>query len=123
MTGYQPYKIRWEFFQSVAVSTIVWLHHLDFNEILGEKARWDLCKDVVCCFEQILEAAPQQNSCTATYFLSQKPSGKTNKTSKGQLICNILPWTSTHGYTSVDQPAETYIYLLCADSRCCQDDL
>ena len=43
-------------------STIVWLDHLDFNEIFGEKARWELHKDAVCCFEQILEAALQKTA-------------------------------------------------------------
>ena len=39
------------------VSTIVWLHNLDFNETLGEKARWELLKDAVNRFEQIQQAA------------------------------------------------------------------
>ena len=38
--------------------TVVWLHYLDSNETLGEKARWELYKDAACCFEQILELAP-----------------------------------------------------------------
>ena len=44
-TGYQPYgkmisdKIEQEFFQVLPVSTTVWLHHLDLNKMLGEKAR------------------------------------------------------------------------------------
>ena len=36
----------------------VWLHHMDFNKMLGEKARWELHKDAAYSFEQILEAAP-----------------------------------------------------------------
>ena len=40
------------------VITIVWLHHLDFNKIPGEKAKQELHKDAVCYFEQILESAP-----------------------------------------------------------------
>ena len=38
------------------VSTTVWLHHLDFKEMLGEKARWKLHEDAVCCWEKIPEA-------------------------------------------------------------------
>ena len=38
------------------VSTSIWMHHLDTNEI-HEKARWELHKNATCCFEQILEAA------------------------------------------------------------------
>ena len=50
-------KKKQEFFQLVVVSTIVSVYHLDFNEMLGEKAKWELHKDDVYCFEQILEAA------------------------------------------------------------------
>ena len=32
------------------VSTTVWLHHLDFNEMIGEKVRWKLYKDVAYIF-------------------------------------------------------------------------
>ena len=37
-------------------STIVWLHHPEFNEKLGEKARQKLHKDPADCFEWNLEA-------------------------------------------------------------------
>ena len=41
------------------VSTTVWLHHLDFNEMFGDKkARWEVHKGAECCFEQNLNAAP-----------------------------------------------------------------
>ena len=30
------------------------LHHLDSNEMLREKARWELHKNAACHFEQIL---------------------------------------------------------------------
>ena len=42
------------------VSTAVWLHQLDFNEALREKGRWELHKNIACCLEQILEAAPHK---------------------------------------------------------------
>ena len=35
---------------SSCVSTIVWLHHLDSNEVLGEKSKRELHKDVVWYF-------------------------------------------------------------------------
>ena len=38
------------------VSAIVWLHPWDFNDMAREKAKWKQHKDVMCCFEQILEA-------------------------------------------------------------------
>ena len=46
------------------VSIIVWLHHVNFNKALKEKDRWELHKDVQCCFEQILEAAPHKAAAT-----------------------------------------------------------
>ena len=44
------------------VRTTVWLHHLEFNEMPGDKAWWELCKDAVCYFEQILEAVPYRTA-------------------------------------------------------------
>ena len=44
------------------VSTVVWLHHLEFNESPGEKARWELYKDGTCCLEQVLEAVPHKTA-------------------------------------------------------------
>ena len=40
-------KLKCEFFQAVAVSAIVWLHHLEFNQVLEEKDKWELYKDVL----------------------------------------------------------------------------
>ena len=39
------------------------------------------------------------------------------------LISNILLWTPTHGLASVSQPATIYIYQLCEDTGCSQEDL
>ena len=35
---------------------------LDFNKTLIDKARQSLCQGAVCCFEQILEAAPHKTA-------------------------------------------------------------
>ena len=40
-----------------------------------------------------------------------------------ELISDNLLWTPTHGNTSVGQPAKTYIYQLCKDTRCCLEHL
>ena len=40
------------------VITILCLRQLDFNEVIGEKSRWELHKGTARCFEQILEATP-----------------------------------------------------------------
>ena len=41
------------------VGTTVWMHHLDFNETLGEKASWEL-NNAACSFYQIMETAPNK---------------------------------------------------------------
>ena len=45
-----------------SVSTTVWLHYLDFNKMFGEKARCELQKDAVGCYQQILKAAPYKTA-------------------------------------------------------------
>ena len=42
------------------ISTIVGMHHLNVNETHGEKGRTELNKNVMCCFQQILEATPHK---------------------------------------------------------------
>ena len=67
--------------------------------------------------------------CTATHSPSHKPLKKTNKitgycwVSKNELISCIFLWTPTHGHTNGEWPAKTYIYFLCADTRCSLEDL
>ena len=58
-------KIKQKFFQAVAVSVLlqVLLRHLDSNKtFLKKKARWELHKDTVCFFKQILEEAPHKTA-------------------------------------------------------------
>ena len=108
-------------------STIVWLHHSEFNETLGEKARWELDKDTACYFEQILEAAAYKTAVIQplTSHLTNHPT-KTSHIcwrSKDKLISNIFPWTTTHEHTSVNWLAKTFIYQLCADTKYYYKDL
>ena len=58
------------------ISLIVWLHHLDFKEMLEEKAWWELHKDSTCCFEQIQKAAPNKTAIVWPLIshLTNKPS-------------------------------------------------
>ena len=49
--------------------TTVWLHHLDSNEMLEEKPRRKLHKNVTYCFEP-------KSCCVATYLQSHNPSKK-----------------------------------------------
>ena len=62
------------------------------------------------------------------YHLSNH-ANKMNQTSwallvrKEKLISDVLQETLTHGHTSIDWPAKTYIYQLCADIGCSWEDL
>ena len=57
------------------------MHHLDAYKNHRVKARQELHKNTVCCFEQILEATPNKTAVvwTLTSHLTDNPS-KTNKT-------------------------------------------
>ena len=63
------------------VSTTVWMHHMDTNKAHGEKARWELHKNAISYFEQILETIPHETTAVwpLTSHLKNHPR-KTNKT-------------------------------------------
>ena len=109
------------------VSNAVWLHHLDLNEMPGEKVRWELHKDIVCCFWQILEAEPYKTPTLGplTFHLTNHPNNmsKICSTTKEKLINDILQWTLTYGHTNIGQPAKTYIHQLCGNTGCCLEYL
>ena len=69
------------------VRTIVWLHHLDSNEIHIEKARRELNKNVACYFERILEAASYK--AAVIQLLASHLTKHPNKTKKA---CWTLLW-------------------------------
>ena len=43
--------------------------------------------------------------------------------SRGELISDVLQWTSSHGQAKAGQPARTYIQQLCEDTGCSPEDL
>ena len=71
----------------------------------------------------------QNSSSIATYLPSHKPSKLIKQDmgycwrSKDKLINNIFFCTLIHGCASVGQPAESYKYQLCANTRCSLEDL
>ena len=71
----------WDFFQAVAINTTVWVHHINPNEIHGEKDKWELHKIASYCFEQILKATTHKTAAVQpfTFDLTNHPS----KTRKG----------------------------------------
>ena len=112
------------------VSTTVWLHHSDLNEMLGDKARWELHNDSTFCFEQILEAAPYYREAELSLpTILQTVQERWTRCAEqygrktDNLISKVLQWTPAHGQSSVSRPAKTYSHQLYVNSGCHQDGL
>ena len=52
------------------------MHHMDANKTHGEKTRWELHKNAMCYFEQILKATPLKTAAVPplTSHLKNYPS-------------------------------------------------
>ena len=57
------------------INTVVWLHHFNFNEVFGEKARWEQHKDAVSCFEQVSVLLYGCTTWSLMKFLKKKLDG------------------------------------------------
>ena len=80
---------------------------------------WEKANDVMCCFEQILEAAPYKTAAVQlliSYLANHPWNAEYCCRSKDKLISNILLWTPTYGHTSINWPAKTYIHRFCVDT-------
>ena len=73
---------------------------------------------------------PRRSIPTATYLPSHKPSQLNEQDmqgtpgeSKDEHTSDVLPWTPTHGHTSIDRPVKIYIHQYYADTWCCLEDL
>ena len=110
--GWFRIKIKQEFFflkqnkmiillSCSCVITTVWLHHSDFNVMPTGKSRWEIHKDVACCFEHILEAAFYKTAAVQSPPISQTIKVRQLKRtgngwrSKDELISNVQ-CTHTH---------------------------
>ena len=100
------------------VSTTTCFHHLDFNEIRGEKS--DMGTTHGCCmlfWTNPGSRTRQNNGCMATCLQSHKHLSKTSKTCwriKNELLSDVLLWNPTYGHTSVGQQVKAYFCQLCA---------
>ena len=99
----------------------VWLHFLDRNETLEEKGSWELHKNSICGFEQILLTAPNKTAVvrplTSHLINHPRKAGKLylhNWRNKDELINGVHQWTPTHWRTNIGQATKIYIHLLCA---------
>ena len=92
-----------------SVSTSEWLHHSHINETLGEKGRYELHMNLL--FKTNSRSNSEQNSsCTASYFLSYKPSSKMSKT-------YFVLWRNN------DKLINDVLSLLWPDTGCSLEDL
>ena len=90
---------------------------LDSYKLLREKARLEQPKDVVCWFEQILKIP--SNKTAGVWPCTSHHTNHLNKMSK---ICWALAEFS-YEHISIGWPAKTYIYHVCVDTRCYQEEL
>ena len=99
---------------------------MDANKTHREKATWELHKNSMSLLEQILEATHHKITVVwpLTSHLKSHPSKtkRTCRTSKEELISDVLLWTSTRGHISVGRPGRTYLHQLCADTGCSLED-
>ena len=94
-------------FQSCScVSTTVWLLHLNFNETLGERAKWEQLKNT-SFFVEILETAADKTApvLPITSHIRNRPKRRGGHSGqrwicKGEFISDVLK-IPKHGLTSV----------------------
>ena len=116
-------RIKRDFFQAVAVSILLygfttWM----LRKRMEQKLDGNYIRMLRAIFNKSWKQIPRNNSCTATYFPSQKPS-KTCRRSKDKFISDVLLWTPTHRRAIVSRPARIYLHQLCADTECSLEDL
>ena len=78
------------------------------------------------------DSTPQSSSCLyGHYLLPITKIIKIRRTrhaghcwrSRDELISDVLLWTPSHERAKAGPPIRTYIQQLCADTRCCHEDL
>ena len=84
------------------ISTAVWLHHWDFNEMLGEKAIWELYKDAA------LNKSLKHHLTKHQLYSHLSPITQILQ-ERWARHAGVL-WNTTHGHTSVDWLAKIQIY-------------
>ena len=113
--------------RSIFIGVVVYIYIYIYIYIFGEKVRWPRHKNAPCCFKQILEAAHNKTSAVEplTSHLTNHPDKQVwcCRRSKDEFISDVLLWTTTHGHTSVNWSASTYIHQLCASTGCSLEDL
>ena len=117
------------FFKKRRYDLILWLHHLNSNEIFGRKSRWVRHKDTGCCFWHILEATLYKTTPVRPFTahkLSRKDEQDMLDTAVGERTSTSM--TFSFWFQHMDTPVfaakqKTYIHHLCVDTECHLDDL
>ena len=84
-----------------SVNLLPWQYYY-MTASLGGKARWELHRDTMCCFEQILEAKPYipqlyDHLPLITQTIQERWTCRYCWSSKDKLISDILIWSPTYG--------------------------
>ena len=110
------YKMKQFLPGSGHINTAVWMHYLDANKTAGEKARWQLHKNVTSNIEQVLAATPHKAptirppaSHHETIQVRRNRHAGHCWRSRDKLISDVLSWTPTYGLAKAGRPVCTYI--------------
>ena len=108
------------------VDTAVWMHYLDTDKTVGEKARRQLYKNI--------DKSWQQHPTRRQLYSHLPPITKTIQArrtrhaghcwrSKDDIVSDVLLWTPAYGQSKAGRPARTFIQQLCDDTGCYPEDL
>ena len=98
---------RWELFISDKIKQVVQLGLMKH----WEKARWELHKNAVCCFEPHKTAAVWP-------LTSHLANHSSRHAGEVRMYSLVTFYELLHRHTSVEQPAKTHIHQLRADTGC-----
>ena len=123
-------KIKLDFFQSVAVSVLLYGCTKWMLKKYRAKVRWELHKNAPSYFGQILEATCHETTAVWPLIFHLKTNQVRQRRhvshcwkSKDKLISDIFQWIPTHECASVGWSARTYLHHLCVDTECSLKDL
>ena len=69
------------------------------------------------------EIGTPQNLCNTAIQVRRAGHSGQYWWTKAKLISDVIPWSSLYGHINTGLPAKTNIPQLCADARCCLEDL
>ena len=111
----QSNKIKQNFFPATVMSLLLYgCTTWTVTKCMEKKSDWNYSRMLRVILINPGNIIPQNNSCMATYLLSQKPSkirqtshAKHCRRSKDKLINDVLLWTPAHRRASVCRPTRS----------------